>query len=95
MLKTKIESGGKELDSSSASELRKGLKSKSGLPLKLRLDTKVKVKADGLKTPKIRIRVTCDGISVTPPIGKTPATASTSKAKCKVDVRVKIWKWTF
>ncbi|KAF3450605.1 hypothetical protein FNV43_RR06694 [Rhamnella rubrinervis] len=95
VLKTKIASTAKELDSSAASSLRKGLKSKSGLPLKVRLDTKVKVKADGLKTPKVRVRVSCDGIRVTPPTGKTPATASTSNAKCKVDVRIKIWKWTF
>lgn len=84
------------MDSSAASELRKGLKSKNGLPLKIKLDTKVKVKAGGwLKTPKIGIRVSCDGIRATPPAGKTAATVSTSKAKCKVDVRIKIWKWTF
>lgn len=96
VLKTKITSSGKEVDSSAASELRKGLKSKNGLPLKIKLDTKVKVKAGGwLKTPKIGIRVSCDGIRATPPAGKTAATVSTSKAKCKVDVRIKIWKWTF
>ncbi|KAH7547172.1 hypothetical protein FEM48_Zijuj01G0281200 [Ziziphus jujuba var. spinosa] len=96
VLKTKIASNGKVVDDSSASELKKGLKSKNGLPLKIKLDTKVKVKAGGwLKTPKVGVRVSCDGIRVTPPTGKTPATASTSKAKCKVDVRVKIWKLTF
>ncbi|KAL5579491.1 hypothetical protein UlMin_011933 [Ulmus minor] len=95
LLKTQITSSRKALDDSSATALKSSLKSKNGLPLKIRLDTKVKVKVGGVKSPKVGIRVKCDGIRVTPPTGKTPATATTSKAKCKVDIRVKIWKWTF
>ncbi|BFG24274.1 hypothetical protein CerSpe_105480 [Prunus speciosa] len=95
LLKTKIASSGKELQSSEVSTLKADIKSKSGLPLKVRLDTKVRVKVLGLKTPRIGIRVNCEGIKVTSlPTAKAPATASTSNAKCKVDVRVKIWKWT-
>ncbi|KAK7845830.1 ndr1/hin1-like protein 13 [Quercus suber] len=79
----------------SVSTLKTELKSKSGIPLKIEFDTKVKAKMGGLKTPKVGIRVTCDGITATVPTGKTAATASTSASKCKVDIRIKIWKWTF
>lgn len=95
VLKTSIGSNRRAVDSSAASDLRANMKSKGGLPLKVRLDTKVKAKVGGLKTPRLRVRVSCDGIRVSLPTGKTAATASTSKTKCKVDVRVKIWKWTF
>uniref|UniRef100_A0A2N9HED8 Late embryogenesis abundant protein LEA-2 subgroup domain-containing protein n=1 Tax=Fagus sylvatica TaxID=28930 RepID=A0A2N9HED8_FAGSY len=95
LLKAAITNTGKALDSTSVSTLKTDIKSKNGLPLKIELNTKVKAKVGGLKTPNIGIRVTCDGISATVPTGKTAATASTSNAKCKVDIRIKIWKWTF
>ncbi|XP_068334777.1 NDR1/HIN1-like protein 13 [Pyrus communis] len=95
LLKAKISSSGKDLDSSEVSTLKADMKSKKGLPLRVRLDTRVRVKVFGLKTPKMGIRVKCDGIRVTSlPTAKAPATASTSNAKCKVNLRVKIWKWT-
>lgn len=94
LLKTSISSTGQKLDSSSESTLKSSMKSKKGLPLQVQLDTKVKLKMGALKSPKIGIRVSCDGISVTVPTGKSPATAKTSGAKCKVDLRIKIWKWT-
>ncbi|XP_038875722.1 NDR1/HIN1-like protein 13 [Benincasa hispida] len=94
LLKTSIISKGQQLDSSSESTLKSSMKSKKGLPLQIQLDTKVKLKMGALKSPKIGIRVSCDGISVNVPTGKSPATASTSGAKCKVDLRIKIWKWT-
>ncbi|KAE8715392.1 chaperonin CPN60-like 2 [Hibiscus syriacus] len=75
--------------------VKTSLKSKNGLPLKIKLDTKVKAKMGALKTPKLRISVTCEGIKVTVPKGKTATTASGSNAKCKVDLKLKIWKWTF
>lgn len=95
LLKADITNTGKTLDSGSVSTLKTELKSKSGIPLKIEFDTKVKAKMGGLKTPKVGIRVTCDGITATVPTGKTAATASTSASKCKVDIRIKIWKWTF
>lgn len=95
ILKTQIASSGQDLDSSSVSTLRSDLKNKNGLPLKIQLDTKVRVKIGGMKTKKVGIRVSCDGIKATAPTGKSPAVASTTDAKCKVDVRIKIWKWTF
>lgn len=82
------------MDSDAATQLKKNMKSKNGLPLKVRLETKVKVKMGNLKTPRVGIKVSCEGIKVNLPAGKKPASASTSNAKCNVDVRVKIWKWT-
>ncbi|KAM5579397.1 NDR1/HIN1-like protein 6 [Rosa sericea] len=95
LLKARITSSGKPLESSDVTTLKAEMKSKAGLGLKVRLDTKVRVKVFGVKTPKIGIRVHCEGIKVTSlPTAKVAAKASTSNAKCKVDVRVKIWKWT-
>lgn len=91
---TSSNSNSQELDDASAGKLRSSLKSKNGLPLKLKLDTKVKAKMGALKTPKVGIRVVCEGIKVTVPKGKSATTGSISNAKCKVDLRIKIWKWT-
>ncbi|XP_065866710.1 NDR1/HIN1-like protein 6 [Euphorbia lathyris] len=96
LLKAAIRSNSNQpLDDVSASQLKSELKSKKGLNLKIELETKVKVKMDGLKSPKVGIRVTCDGIKATVPTGKTATSASVSNAKCEVDLRIKIWKWTF
>ncbi|XP_050220513.1 NDR1/HIN1-like protein 13 [Mercurialis annua] len=91
-----IVSGSNDLDADSVNALRSDLKKKNGaVTLKIQLDTKVKVKMGGLKTKKVGIRVTCDGIKGTLPKGKSPTVAVTSGSKCKVDLRIKIWKWTF
>ncbi|TYJ34071.1 hypothetical protein E1A91_A05G144600v1 [Gossypium mustelinum] len=95
LLKAAITSSNQELDDASAAKLKKALKSKKGLPLKIKLDTKVEAKMGALKTPKVGIRVVCEGIKATAPKAKSATTASTSNAKCKVDLRLKIWKWTF
>ncbi|KAL3511684.1 hypothetical protein ACH5RR_024401 [Cinchona calisaya] len=89
-----ISSSGRTLDSSQISTLQSDLKNQKSLPLKIQLNTKVKVKIGGLKTKKVGIRVSCDGIKVTVPTGKTPSSATTSNVKCNVDLRIKIWKWT-
>ncbi|KAH8520806.1 hypothetical protein H0E87_002021 [Populus deltoides] len=94
-LRAAIISSGLQLDDKSGSKLTSDLKSKDGVALKLELETKVKVKMGGLKTPKARIRVSCQGIKATVPSGKQATKASVSNAKCKVDLRIKIWKWTF
>ncbi|KAJ6994686.1 hypothetical protein NC653_017478 [Populus alba x Populus x berolinensis] len=60
--------------------------------LKIEMDTKVKMKVGGLKTKKVGIRVTCDGIKGSIPKGKTPTVAVTAKSECKVDLRIKIWR---
>lgn len=74
--------------------MKSNLKNKNSLPLKIQLDTKVKVKIGGMKTKKVGVRVKCDGIKATVPTGKTATAATTSKVKCKVDLRFKIWRWT-
>jgi len=94
-LRAAITSSGLQLDDKSGSKLTSDLKSKDGVALKVELETKVKVKMGGLKTPKARIRVSCQGIKATVPSGKQATKASVSNAKCKVDLRIKIWKWTF
>ncbi|XP_022777220.1 NDR1/HIN1-like protein 13 [Durio zibethinus] len=94
LLKAAITSN-QELDDTSAGKLKTALKSNNGLPLKINLDTKVKAKMGALKTPKLRTRVVCEGIKATVPTGKSATPASTSDAKCKVDLRLKIWKWAF
>ncbi|KAI3786174.1 hypothetical protein L1987_45306 [Smallanthus sonchifolius] len=91
-LRTVVSTTGKSVDDNSG--LKSDLKNKRSLPLKIQLDTKVKAKIGSFKTKKLPIRVTCDGIKAAAPSGKTATTATTSDAKCKVDLRIKIWKWT-
>lgn len=92
---TSLHTASQVLDADSVTSLRSDLKKNSGLPLKILLDTKVVVKADNLKSKKLGIRIKCEGVHATTPKGKSATVASVSKAKCKVDLRVKIWKWTF
>ncbi|KAM7510840.1 hypothetical protein LguiB_009715 [Lonicera macranthoides] len=75
------------LDADSVSSIKSDLKRKSGLPIKILLDTKVIVKLDALKSEKVGIRVTCEGIRSSVPKGKSPSIANTSNARCKVDLR--------
>ncbi|GLU14327.1 hypothetical protein SLE2022_309030 [Rubroshorea leprosula] len=95
LLKAAITVTNQALDDSSASKLKTYLKSKNGIALKIKLDTKLKGKMGGLKIPKVGVRVSCEGITATVPAGKTASTASISNMKCEVDLRIKIWKWTF
>ncbi|XP_077216694.1 late embryogenesis abundant (LEA) hydroxyproline-rich glycoprotein family [Tasmannia lanceolata] len=83
----------RDLDSGSVSSLQSDLKRNNGLPLEIELDTKVRVKMGGLKTMRVRIRVSCDGINAPVPKGKSTAMAVSSDLKCKVKLRIKIWKW--
>lgn len=84
-----------DLDTESVTSLRSDLKRKNGVPMKIQMDTKVKVKLGGLKSNKVGIRVTCQGITGVAPKSKSPSVASVSGSKCKVDLRIKIWKFTF
>ncbi|PIN06826.1 hypothetical protein CDL12_20597 [Handroanthus impetiginosus] len=85
------------LDADSVNSLKSDLKRKNGLPMEIVMDTMVGVKMEKLKMKKIGIRIKCDGIHGLVPKGKngSPAVANTSKSKCKVDLRIKILKWTF
>ncbi|KAL6996327.1 hypothetical protein U1Q18_006460 [Sarracenia purpurea var. burkii] len=94
-LRTVITSAGQSMDSTSVTVLKSDLKNQNSLPLKIQMDTKVKIKIGGLKTKRVRIRVICDEINAAVTAGKKAATATTSNSKCKVDLRIKIWKWTF
>ncbi|XP_059644286.1 NDR1/HIN1-like protein 6 [Cornus florida] len=95
-IRSSLSSVSQVLDAESVKSLRSDLKkTSSGLPLKIVMDTMVVVKMEGLKSKKVGIRVSCEGIHGQPPKGKSPSVASTSNAKCKVDLRIQIWKWSF
>lgn len=86
---------GPNLGSGDISILQSDLKkNKNNLPLKIRMDTKMQAKIGSLKTKKIRFRITCKGAELRIPGGKTVASVTTTNVKCKVQLRVKIWKWT-
>ncbi|KAL8122849.1 NDR1/HIN1-like protein 6 [Apium graveolens] len=87
VLRATASSGGESVDGAV-------LKGKKSLPLQIELDTKVKVKIGGMKSKKVGIRVNCSRIKANLPTGKSPSVAATANAKCKVDLRIKIWKWT-
>ncbi|KAE8658058.1 hypothetical protein F3Y22_tig00116975pilonHSYRG00147 [Hibiscus syriacus] len=83
-----------DLDAETVNDLKPELKQGSGVLLKVEMDTKVTAKVGGLKSKKVGIRVTCDGIKGDVPKGKSPAVANVAGVKCKVDLRIKIWKWS-
>lgn len=95
-LRAAIGSGGaRAVDAGAATALRSDLR-KGEVPLTVRLETKVRVKMGGVKTEKVGIKVTCDGISAPVPAGKAKAKAAAvagDGAKCKVKLRIKLWKW--
>ncbi|CAL0327131.1 unnamed protein product [Lupinus luteus] len=90
-----IVSGSMDLDTESLSSLRSGLKKQKGFPLEIQMDTKVKMKMESLKSKKVGFRVTCEGIRGTVPSAKSPSLASVINSECKVDLRIKIWKFSF
>lgn len=93
-LKATMASSNKPIDAAAdTTALKSSVKSRN-LPLKIQLDTKVRVKIGKIKTKKLGIRVTCEGIRITIPTGNTASLATTSNAKCKADPRIKIIKWT-
>ncbi|KAI3684187.1 hypothetical protein L6452_33407 [Arctium lappa] len=75
--------------------LKSDLKKNKSLPLEIVMDSKVKVKIGSHVSKKAPIRVVCGGIKAVATTGESPTTtAMTSNAKCTVDLRIKIWKWT-
>ncbi|XAR69248.1 hypothetical protein NMG60_11000763 [Bertholletia excelsa] len=95
ILRSRLSASSVVVDPDSEKALRSDLKRKNGLSLKLEMDTNVVVKIEKLHSKKLGIRVTCDDIHGFPPKGKSASIASISDSKCKVDLRIKIWKWTF
>ncbi|KZV51854.1 hypothetical protein F511_06897 [Dorcoceras hygrometricum] len=85
------------MDTDSVNSLNSNLKTKNGLPLIIVMDTSVDARIEKLKMKGIAIGVNCDGIHAALPKAKTaiPTTANSSKAKCKIHLRIKILKWTF
>ncbi|ESQ35039.1 hypothetical protein EUTSA_v10008522mg [Eutrema salsugineum] len=84
-----------DLDDESATKLKGELKEKKGVVIKVVLETNVNLKMGALVTPKSGIQVTCQGIKAVAPNGNKATTATTSDAKCSVDLRYKIWEITF
>ncbi|PWA80946.1 late embryogenesis abundant (LEA) hydroxyproline-rich glycoprotein family [Artemisia annua] len=86
-LRTVVTSSGDEVVDDD--DVLKGeIKSRKSVEVKIEVETKIRAKIGGVKTKKVPVRVSCDGV-------KASATgASVSGAKCKVDLRIKIWKWT-
>ncbi|KAJ4708201.1 Late embryogenesis abundant (LEA) hydroxyproline-rich glycoprotein family [Melia azedarach] len=70
VFKNVVVSGSSDLDTDSVTSLKSDLKKKSGVSLKIQLDTKVKVKLGKLKSKKVGIRVTCEGIKGEVPKGQ-------------------------
>ncbi|KAF8080840.1 hypothetical protein N665_0919s0005 [Sinapis alba] len=86
----------RELDFGDGLGLKSDLKRRrNGLDLKILMDTKVEIRMGKLKSKRVGIRVSCGEIRGNLPKGKAISMASTDKAKCKVDLRIKIWNWTF
>ncbi|KMT17942.1 hypothetical protein BVRB_2g034620 [Beta vulgaris subsp. vulgaris] len=88
----------RDLDSDSVSQLRSDLGKKNGFPVSAELNTMVEVQMGKIKTKRVGIRVICDGIKGFQPKNATAKIATpgtTTDAKCKVDLRIKIWKFTF
>lgn len=115
VLTSTVAAVGESLDTTSGGQLQADAKSKSGLGLTVEFDTKISVKFGGVKTKKVKVRVTCEGIKAGLPTEEVVASpapapspvatitrtvtvaspATVSGGKCKVDLRVKIWKWTW
>ncbi|KAM7259296.1 hypothetical protein ACFE04_015037 [Oxalis oulophora] len=84
------------IDVDSVTTLRSDMKKRNGVPLKLQIDTKVVVKiGEKIKSEKVAIRVTCEDIKGIAPQGKSTSVANVANALCKVDLRIKIWKFSF
>ncbi|KAL9226886.1 hypothetical protein vseg_002647 [Gypsophila vaccaria] len=95
---TVVGDGGRDLDSDSVSRLRSELGRKKGFPVTVVVNTMVEVRLGKVKTKMVGVRVTCQGIRAFPPKNATAkggAVGTTSSDKCKVDLRIKIWKFTF
>lgn len=93
-LTTALSSSSRVLDSADADSVRSDLSQKKGFSLQIQLDTKVRVKMGALKTNRVKIRVSCDGITVSKvPKGNSSSLADSSASDCKVKFGIKIWKW--
>ncbi|KAJ0230680.1 Harpin-induced protein [Hirschfeldia incana] len=84
----------RELDPEEARHLKSDLaRARVGFEIEMR--TKVKLQMGKVKSEGVEIRVTCQGFEGTVPKGKTPTVATSKRTKCKSDLSVKVWKWSF
>ena len=84
----------RELDPEEARRLKSDLtRARVGLEIEMR--TKVKMQMGKVKSEGVEIKVTCRGYEGTVPKGKTPTVATSKQSKCKSDLSVKVWKWSF
>ncbi|KAL9230387.1 hypothetical protein vseg_005748 [Gypsophila vaccaria] len=91
----------KDLDPDLVNQLGSRLKKKAGYPATVEMETMVEVRLGKVKTKKVGVRVTCEGIKGFQPKnnstkgGVVGVNGVTTSGKCKVDLRIKIWKFTF
>ncbi|KAK1430852.1 hypothetical protein QVD17_13908 [Tagetes erecta] len=84
------------LEQSTVNQIKADLKKRNGVKLKLYLDTETQVKIESIRSKRVGIRIECEGIrSLVPKSSNSSVAASVADAKCNVDLRIKIWKWTF
>ncbi|KAM0046417.1 hypothetical protein Hdeb2414_s0009g00315991 [Helianthus debilis subsp. tardiflorus] len=104
IIRSSLRSDAVLLETEAVNRIRLDMKKKMGLQLKLLLDTHAIVKVESFRSKKVRIRIKCEGIrSVIPKTRGAGLNSSSSSsvfarvadAKCEVDLRIKIWKWTF
>ncbi|KAF6157038.1 hypothetical protein GIB67_041499 [Kingdonia uniflora] len=100
MLHALVKGDGRDLESGDATTtLKNDLKKTSGVDMEIVFETKAMVKMGGYKSRKVRIRITCGGVKAVVIKGKvslgSTSLTSSSDPKCKIDARIKIWKWTF
>ncbi|KFK25450.1 hypothetical protein AALP_AA8G116700 [Arabis alpina] len=84
----------RELDPEEAKDLRSDL-GRMKVRFEIEMRTKVKMEMGKMKSEGVEIKVTCDGFEGSVPKGKTPIVAASKKTKCKSDLSLKIWKWSF
>lgn len=84
----------RELDPDEAKHLKSDL-TRARVVFEIQMRTKVKMIMGKLKSEGVEIKVTCEGFEGTIPKGKTPIVATSKKSKCKSDLSVKVWKWSF
>lgn len=103
IIRSSLSSNSLLLETETVNRMRSDLKKKSGLPLTILLDTEARVKIESIRSKKLGIRIKCEGIHSLIPKGgggksrnsSSSVAATVSAAKCKLDLRIKIWKWTF
>lgn len=72
-------------------ELKSNSNEKKNLLVKIVMNGKVKMKMGRFKIKNVNVRVVCNEIKAVVGSGES---ATIKNTKCKVEFRIKIWKWT-